>query len=114
MSSLGLHSPVAVLNPSEAREARSLAGDCLKDKFGRTLTDLRVSITDRCNYKCVYCRTGTDGAQFAELAMKDYLRMIRVFISLGIRKVRLTGGEPLLRKDIISLVAQLADLRTNG
>jgi GTP 3',8-cyclase len=84
----------------------------LEDKFGRTITDLRVSITDRCNYKCVYCRTGTEGAQFAELAMQDYLRMIRIFVGLGIRKVRLTGGEPLLRKDIIPLVAQLAELRT--
>src|SRR5271155_4625380 len=86
----------------------------MKDKFGRSITDLRVSITDRCNYKCVYCRTGTEGAQFAELPMQDYLRMIRVFVSLGIQKVRLTGGEPLLRKDIISLVAQLAELRTTG
>jgi cyclic pyranopterin phosphate synthase len=85
----------------------------LIDKFGRTITDLRVSITDRCNYKCVYCRTGSEGAQFAELEMQDYLRMIRVFVSLGIEKVRLTGGEPLLRKDIISLVARLAPLRTN-
>src|ERR1700710_546310 len=75
----------------------------LRDKFGRTITDLRVSITDRCNYKCVYCRTGTEGAQFAELAMQDYLRIIRVFVSLGIQKVRLTGGEPLLRKGIVSL-----------
>ncbi len=86
----------------------------LRDKFGRTITDLRVSITDRCNYKCVYCRTGSDGAQYAELAMQDYLRMIRVFVNLGIEKVRLTGGEPLLRKDIISLVARLAELRTNS
>jgi GTP 3',8-cyclase len=83
----------------------------LKDKFGRMITDLRVSITDRCNYKCVYCRTGTEGAQFAELPMKDYLRIIRVFVNLGIQKVRLTGGEPLLRKDIVSLVKQLAELR---
>src|SRR4030088_1235935 len=85
----------------------------LQDKHGRYITDLRVSITDRCNYKCVYCRTGTEGAQFAELAMQDYLRLIRVFVSLGIQKVRWPGGEPLLRKDIISLVAQLAELRTN-
>src|ERR1700678_4282515 len=100
-----LPSPDAVLN------ARPLPR--LIDKFGRTITDLRVSITDRCNYKCVYCRTGSEGAQFAELAMSDYLRMIRVFVSLGIEKVRLTGGEPLLRKDIISLVARLAELRTS-
>ena len=85
----------------------------MKDKFGRTITDLRVSITDRCNYKCVYCRTGTEGPQFAELPMQDYLRMIRLFVRLGIQKVRLTGGEPLLRNDIISLVAQLAELRTH-
>jgi cyclic pyranopterin phosphate synthase len=62
----------------------------------------------------VYCRTGTEGAQFAELSMQDYLRLIRVFVSLGIEKIRLTGGEPLLRKSIISLVEQVAALRTNS
>ena len=72
----------------------------LTDKFGRRISDLRVSITDRCNYKCVYCRTGQVGAQYAELAMDEYLRLIRVFVGLGIAKVRLTGGEPLLRRDL--------------
>jgi cyclic pyranopterin phosphate synthase len=86
----------------------------LTDSHGRVIHDLRVSITDRCNYKCVYCRTGSEGAQFAELKLDDYLRMIRVFVNLGIQKIRLTGGEPLLRKDIVSLVAQLAELRTNS
>jgi GTP 3',8-cyclase len=105
--------PAAVLNPAMGVPGPLPMPLPLKDKLGRTITDLRVSITDRCNYKCVYCRTGTEGAQFAELAMQDYLRMIRVFVSLGIQKVRLTGGEPLLRKDIVSLVAQLAELRTN-
>jgi cyclic pyranopterin phosphate synthase len=104
MSSLDLHIPVASLSPPPATS--------LTDKYGRTITDLRVSITDRCNYKCVYCRTGSEGAQFAELAMADYLRMIRVFVGLGIQKVRLTGGEPLLRKGILSLLEQLAQLRT--
>jgi cyclic pyranopterin phosphate synthase len=104
---------IPVRLPVSSMPVSSMPVSSMKDKFGRTITDLRVSITDRCNYKCVYCRTGTDGAQFAELAMKDYLRMIRIFVSLGIQKVRLTGGEPLLRKDIISLVAQLAELRTN-
>jgi cyclic pyranopterin phosphate synthase len=105
-SSASLTSPIAVHNAHPAA--------LLRDKFGRTITDLRVSITDRCNYKCVYCRTGSEGAQFAELAMQDYLRMIRVFVNLGIEKVRLTGGEPLLRKDIVSLVARLAELRTHS
>src|SRR5271170_3135249 len=103
-SSASQISPIAVLSAHPAT--------LLRDKFGRTITDLRVSITDRCNYKCVYCRTGSDGAQFAELAMDDYLRRIRVFVSLGIQKVRLTGGEPLLRKGIVGLVAQLAELRS--
>ncbi len=70
----------------------------LRDKFGRSITDLRVSVTDRCNYKCVYCRTGNEGAQYTELSIEDYLRMVRVFVSLGVEKVRLTGGEPLLRQ----------------
>ena len=70
----------------------------LRDKYGRVITDLRVSVTDRCNYKCVYCRTGNEGAQYTELPIADYLRMVRVFVALGVEKVRLTGGEPLLRR----------------
>src|SRR3981189_2629137 len=68
----------------------------LRDKFGRAITDLRVSVTDRCNYKCVYCRTGNEGAQYTELPIADYMRMVRLFVSLGVEKVRLTGGGPLL------------------
>jgi len=90
----------------------SAAATRLRDKHGRAITDLRVSVTDRCNYKCVYCRTGTEGAQYAELAIADYLRMVRVFVSLGIEKVRLTGGEPLLRKGLIEMVRELAGMRT--
>src|SRR6202034_2977711 len=84
----------------------------LIDKHGRAITDLRVSVTDRCNYKCVYCRTGNEGAVYAELPIGDYLRMARVFVGLGIEKVRLTGGEPLLRRGLLDLVRQLGQLRT--
>lgn len=84
----------------------------LTDKYGRNITDLRIAVTDRCNYKCVYCRTGNDGAQYPELPIEDYLRMARVFVSLGIEKVRLTGGEPLLRRGLVDLVHELAKLRT--
>jgi len=84
----------------------------LVDKYGRNIIDLRISITDRCNYKCVYCRTGNEGAIYSDLPMSDYLRMARVFVSLGIEKIRLTGGEPLLRKGVVQLVAELAGLRT--
>src|SRR5271157_6031404 len=84
----------------------------LTDKFGRRISDLRISITDRCNYKCVYCRSGNNGAQFAEMPIADYLRMARVFVGLGITKVRLTGGEPLLRKGIMEMVSELGRMRT--
>jgi len=86
----------------------------LRDKFGRAITDLRVSITDRCNYRCVYCRTGSEGPQYADLKLDEYLRMVRVFVDLGIEKVRVTGGEPLLRKGVVEFVSELAQLRTKS
>ncbi|MEO8735284.1 MAG: radical SAM protein, partial [Edaphobacter sp.] len=84
----------------------------LRDKLGRAITDLRVSVTDRCNFKWVYCRTGNEGAQYAELAIADYLRMVRRFVSLGVEKIRLTGGEPLLQSGLVEMVAELATMRT--
>jgi GTP 3',8-cyclase len=93
-------------------EQRVAAPPVLTDRYERAITDLRVSITDRCNYRCVYCRTGNEGAQYSELPMADYLRMVRVFVGLGIDKVRLTGGEPLLRKGLVELVRELSRLRT--
>jgi GTP 3',8-cyclase len=99
----------AVLEPME--ETAWIPGR-LRDKFGRAITDLRVSVTDRCNYKCVYCRTGNEGAQYTELPIADYLRMVRLFVSLGVEKVRLTGGEPLLRSGLIEMVRELAAMRT--
>jgi cyclic pyranopterin phosphate synthase len=86
----------------------------LHDKFGRAITDLRISITDRCNYKCVYCRTGNEGALYGDLPFADYLRMARVLAGMGITKIRLTGGEPLLRNGIVEFVRELAKLRPEG
>ena len=86
----------------------------LHDKFGRAITDLRISITDRCNYKCVYCRTGNEGALYGDLPFADYLRMARVLVGMGITKVRLTGGEPLLRGGIVEFVRELSKLRPQG
>jgi len=82
----------------------------LTDKFGRPITDLRISITDRCNYKCVYCRTGNEGALYGDLPFADYLRMARVLVGMGVTKIRLTGGEPLLRKGVVEFVRELARL----
>lgn len=84
----------------------------LTDSHGRAITDLRISVTDRCNYKCVYCRTGEEGINFTELPIEHYLRMIRIFVSLGIEKVRITGGEPLLRAGLVDMVTELAQMRT--
>src|SRR5690349_4722624 len=86
----------------------------LHDKSGRAITDLRISITDRCNYKCVYCRTGNEGALYGDLPFADYLRMARVLVGMGITKVRLTGGEPLLRGGVVEFVRELSKLRPPG
>jgi cyclic pyranopterin phosphate synthase len=83
----------------------------LRDSHNRAITDLRLSVTDRCNYRCVYCRTGNDGAQFSELPLSDYARILRVFVSLGIEKIRLTGGEPLLRAGLLDLIRETATLQ---
>ena len=84
----------------------------LTDSHGRVIHDLRVSVTDRCNYKCVYCRTGEMGAQYPELQIDEYLRLIKLFVGLGISKVRLTGGEPLLRRGLVDMVKELSTWRT--
>src|SRR5205807_561083 len=83
----------------------------LTDKYGRAITDLRISVTDRCNYKCVYCRTGNEGAIYAELPLTEYLRLARIFVELGVEKIRITGGEPLLRPHLTDFVRELAQLR---
>jgi GTP 3',8-cyclase len=101
---------IAHISPATAPE-ESASGP-LVDAHGRTIRDLRISITDRCNYRCVYCRTGTAGAQYAELPIEDYLRLTRIFVGLGIEKVRLTGGEPLLRPGLLDLVRELSKLQT--
>jgi cyclic pyranopterin phosphate synthase len=99
----------AVRPPSLARGSE--AEPRLRDGHGRAMTDLRLSVTDRCNYRCVYCRTGNEGASFSELPIADYARILRVFVSLGIEKIRLTGGEPLLRQGLLDLVRETAELR---
>jgi cyclic pyranopterin phosphate synthase len=82
------------------------------DSHGRVIHDLRVSITDRCNYKCVYCRSGEGDERYPELTIDEYLHLIQLFVGLGITKVRLTGGEPLLRRGLVELVQELALMPT--
>ncbi len=87
----------------------------LADSFGRVATDLRVSLTDRCNLRCAYCMPpeGLDWLPSPELLTDgEVARLIRVAVELlGIREVRLTGGEPLLRRGLVGIVACIAELR---
>jgi cyclic pyranopterin phosphate synthase len=92
--------------------SNEIADRRLTDSHGRVIHDLRVSITDRCNYKCIYCRTGEFGAQYPELGIDEYLRLIKLFVNLGIEKVRLTGGEPLLRNGLVELIKELSAMRS--
>ena len=87
------------------------------DRLGRALRDLRVSVTDRCNFRCTYCMPReVFGQDYRFLPQADILtfeeitRLAALFVELGVRKVRLTGGEPLLRRDVERLVAMLARL----
>lgn len=89
------------------------------DRLGRRLRDLRISVTDRCNFRCTYCMPrevfGRDYAflpQSALLTFEEITRIAGVFVAQGVRKLRLTGGEPLMRKNLDRLVGMLAGLRT--
>jgi len=85
----------------------------LKDSFGRMIDDLRISLTDRCNFRCVYCMPAEGLTWLPKreiLSYEELLRLARIFIELGIRTVRLTGGEPLMRQDIDVLIDGLTRL----
>src|SRR5574340_1479588 len=89
------------------------------DRRGRLMHDLRISVTDRCNFRCVYCMPKTAfGRDYPFLPHRELLtfeeitRVARIFVAHGVRKIRLTGGEPLLRKHIEDLIRMLAQLKT--
>ena len=91
----------------------------LADALGRPLRDLRISVTDRCNFRCSYCmpkevfdKTHAFLPHSALLSFEEIARVARLFVAHGVHKLRLTGGEPLLRKNLEALVAMLAELRT--
>ncbi|WP_053382538.1 GTP 3',8-cyclase MoaA [Leucobacter celer] len=106
-------------DPASGPPVRRLPSTGLLDARHRPLRDLRISVTDRCNFRCVYCMPkeifGRD-YRFLEhdqlLSFPEIVRVARIAVGLGVRKLRLTGGEPLLRKGIEELIAELAELRT--
>src|SRR5450830_1152427 len=110
-----LTAPAAAFTPG----ALMVASGLLTDTRGRPLRDLRISVTDRCNFRCNYCMPKeTFDKDYAYLPHSDLLsfeeitRIAKVFVAHGVQKIRLTGGEPLLRKNIERLIEQLSALRT--
>jgi cyclic pyranopterin phosphate synthase len=98
---------------------RIAASGLLSDTRGRPLRDLRISVTDRCNFRCNYCmpkeifdKDYTYLPHTALLSFEEITRIAKVFVAHGVQKIRLTGGEPLLRKNIELLIEQLSALRT--
>ncbi len=116
-------------DPARAALARDLAQSAVggdpasapdgsTDRLGRPLHDLRISVTDRCNFRCTYCMPAeVFGRDFAflprslVLSFEEIARLAAVFVDLGVSKLRITGGEPLVRRDLPVLVAHLAELR---
>ena len=86
----------------------------MKDFHGRTIRDLRISLTDRCNFRCFYCLPNGEpplARKETILTFEEIVRLSEIFVSLGIEKIRLTGGEPLLRRGIETLIEKLAELK---
>lgn len=115
------HRPRGLAVPSAAfkSDTRLPANGLLPDTRGRALRDLRISVTDRCNFRCNYCMPkeifDKDYAYLKHtdlLTFEEITRMARVFVAHGVQKIRLTGGEPLLRKNLEQLIEQLSTLRT--
>src|SRR5580765_4424422 len=119
--------------PRPGRSRKMIRAEVLADSHGRILRDLRVSITDRCNFRCLYCLPETEAAhnfyrgrwanlpnstpivqqwvpKASILSFEEIERVVRLAVSLGIQKIRLTGGEPLLRQNVEDLVARLAPI----
>jgi GTP 3',8-cyclase len=108
--------PIAATGAIRA-PAPAFHGGQLLDTLGRPMRDLRISVTDRCNFRCVYCmpREVFDaGHEFlphsAILSFEEIARLARIFVGLGVQKIRLTGGEPLVRKQLPRLVGMLSEL----
>src|SRR5271163_5016014 len=94
----------------EVTSAAPMSSTPLADTFGRVHDNLRISVTDRCNIRCFYCMP-EDGVKFQPreeiLTFEEIERFVRVAVTLGVRKLRLTGGEPLLRKGLAKLIRRL-------
>ncbi len=113
------HGPLALPRAAMEASRRIAPTGLLHDQLQRPLRDLRISVTDRCNFRCNYCMPkevfDKDYSYLPHaslLSFEEITRLARLFVAHGVQKIRLTGGEPLLRKNIEQLIGQLAELRT--
>ncbi|HIJ90050.1 MAG TPA: GTP 3',8-cyclase MoaA [Deltaproteobacteria bacterium] len=100
-------------SPSESGLFDQPRGERLTDMFARSISYLRISLTDHCNLRCQYCTPQVGRVKLANeelLRYEEILRVVRLAVSLGIEKVRLTGGEPLVRRDVLSFIKALAEI----
>jgi cyclic pyranopterin phosphate synthase len=111
---------VATIRPALPQQTEAASGR-VADRIGRPLRDLRISVTDRCNFRCTYCmpkevfdRNYRFLPHAELLTFEEITRLARLFIEHGVEKIRLTGGEPLLRKDLEKLIEMLAGLTTRA
>jgi cyclic pyranopterin phosphate synthase len=109
--------PLEIRSNAARIAAPTFTGQTLVDTRARAMHDLRISVTDRCNFRCVYCMPremfGADHPFLpysAILSFEEITRLARIFVDLGVKKIRLTGGEPLVRRELHRLVAMLAEL----
>src|SRR5437773_4080796 len=109
-------SPPVMMQDNLAFERQGKAHASLVDPFGRAITYLRVSVTDRCDFRCLYCMA--ENMTFLPkadlLTLEELDRLCTAFVSKGVRKLRLTGGEPLVRKGIMTLFASLSRHLASG
>lgn len=101
------------MTPWEPPTSRPPAGGPLVDTFGRVARDLRISVTDRCNFRCTYCMPAEGLAWLPReelLTFEELARVLRLFVSLGVESVKITGGEPTVRADLPTLVRMLRDV----
>src|SRR5450755_3290076 len=106
------------LDPAAPLARATIGPTPVLDRLGRRLHDLRISVTDRCNFRCTYCMPREIyGRDFAFLPRSEVLtfeeieRLARIFVAEGVEKLRVTGGEPLVRRNLPDLIAMLAALR---
>ena len=109
----GGRQPAASVSPQIAGFFGQAQGEGLTDAFARAISYLRISLTDHCNLRCQYCSPQEGQVKLANeelLSYEEILRVVRIAVSLGIEKVRLTGGEPLVRREVLTFIKKLAEI----